>query len=110
MFITELNHIPKTVKHIKGFALSVGADYSDRHVRKILRGFKMHYAKPYPRNVYYIIGFLDRAAPQTTDNSLTFLSFEKPVVQNNTIETEMSTIFYPFLVIYLCYKYNKPLS
>jgi len=63
-----------------------GADYSARHVRKIFRGFKMHYAKSYPRDYRRpenataknitdecIIGFLDRAAPQTTDNSLTFL-------------------------------------
>ncbi len=66
--------------------------YSDRHVRKILRTFGMHYAKPYPSDYRRpdnaqemlectikevsakiadkcVVGFLDEASPQTTDNT-----------------------------------------
>jgi len=68
-----------------------GITYSIRHVARILRGFGMHYAKPCPRDYRCpvnaeellarsicgamdstpsdsIIGFMDEASPQTTDN------------------------------------------
>lgn len=96
-----------------------GVDYSDRHVRKILRGFKMHYAKPYPQDYRRpenaeelltealeeaakditgdcIIGFLDQAAPQTTDNRQRFWSFDKPRIVKNTSRYRANTFgFYP---------------
>jgi len=96
-----------------------GVDYSDRHVRKILRGFKMHYAKPYPQDYRRpenarelltkaleeaaenitgdcVIGFLDQAAPQTTDNRQRFWSFEKPRMIKNTTKYRANTFgFYP---------------
>jgi transposase len=93
--------------------------YSIRHTRKILRSFKMHYAKPYPRDyrqpknakklladslqqavkdapVDYILGFLDQAAPQTTDNKQRFWSFTKPRIVKNTSKYRANTFgFYP---------------
>ena len=96
-----------------------GVDYSDRQTRKILRGFKMHYAKPYPQdyrrpenakelltkaleeaakniNGDCVIGFLDQAAPQTTDNRQRFWSFDKPRMIKNTTKYRANTFgFYP---------------
>ncbi len=69
-----------------------GITYSTVHVSRILRSFKMHYAKPYPHDYRRpkdareqlaaairevpakitgkcVVGFLDEAAPQTTDNT-----------------------------------------
>lgn len=93
--------------------------YSDRHVRKILRNFKMHYAKPYPHDYRRpenasklladslkeaakdapgdcIVGFLDQAAPQTTDNKQRFWSFSKPRISKNTSKYRANTFgFYP---------------
>lgn len=93
--------------------------YSDRHVRKILRNFEMHYAKPYPHDYRQpenasglladslkqavkeaprdcIIGFIDQAAPQTTDNKQRFWSFNKPRVCKNTSKYRANTFgFYP---------------
>jgi len=74
-----------------------GVTYSERQVSRILRSFKMHYAKPYPHDYRRpknakellegrlkkaaneiqdkcVIGFLDQAAPQTTDNKQRFWS------------------------------------
>jgi len=96
-----------------------GVDYSDRHVCKILRGFEMHYAKPYPRDYRRpenakelltealeeaaenitedcILGFLDHASPQTTDNRQRFWSFDKPRKVKNTSKYRANTFgFYP---------------
>ncbi len=96
-----------------------GVTYSLRHVRKILHGFKMHYAKPYtldyrrpedaeeqlkqsledalkdaPKDT--IIGFMDEAAPQTRDNKQRFWSFTKPRKSKNTAKYKANTFgFYP---------------
>lgn len=93
--------------------------YSIGHVRKILRGFGMHYAKPYPRDYRRpddavellasslegavaaapddsLIGFLDQSAPQTTDNKQRFWSFTKPRKTVNTTRIRANTFgFYP---------------
>jgi len=96
-----------------------GVDYSNRQVSRILRGFSMHYAKPYPQDYRRpkdaqqqleaaikevtkkitgkcIIGFLDEASPQTTDNKQRFWSFSKPRVVKNTTKYKANTFgFYP---------------
>lgn len=93
--------------------------YSNRQVSRILREFKMHYAKPYahdyrrPENAEElftesldvavgkvqgecIIGFLDQAAPQTRDNKQRFWSFGKPQIVKNTSRYRANTFgFYP---------------
>lgn len=94
-------------------------DYCDRHVRKIPRGFKMHHAKPYPQDYRRpenareqltkaleeaaentpgdcVIGFLDQASPQTTDNKQRLWSFNKPRRAKNTGRYRANTFsFYP---------------
>jgi hypothetical protein len=88
--------------------------YSNRQVSRILREFKMHYAKPYahdyrrPENAEElftesldvavgkvqgecIIGFLDQAAPQTRDNKQRFWSFDKQQIVKNTSRYRANT-------------------
>jgi len=96
-----------------------GVTYSERQVSRILRSFKMHYAKPYPHDYRRpknakellegrlkkaaneiqdkcVIGFLDQAAPQTTDNKQRFWSFNKPKITKNTTKYRANTFgFYP---------------
>lgn len=96
-----------------------GVTYSLRYVRKILRGYKMHYAKPYTLDYRRppdaeeqlacsleealidapegsIIGFLDEASPQTRDNKQRFWSFTKPRKSKNTSKYKANTFgFYP---------------
>lgn len=93
--------------------------YSDRHVARILRGFKMHYAKPYPNDYRqpenaeellkqsiksalvdapkdFVVGFIDQASPQTSDNKQRFWSFDKPRIVKNTAKYRANTFgFYP---------------
>jgi len=93
--------------------------YSDRHVSRILRGFGMHYAKPYPHDYRRpenaeeilmerieaamqnapqdsVIGFIDEASPQTTDNRQRFWSFGKPTIRKNTSKYKANAFgFYP---------------
>lgn len=93
--------------------------YGNRQVSRILRSFKMHYAKPYPHDYRRpenakeiledslkkavneihekcVIGFLDQAAPQTTDNKQRFWSFDKPKITKNTTKYRANTFgFYP---------------
>lgn len=93
--------------------------YSLRHVARILRGFGMHYAKPYPKDYRCpvnaeeilaqsieeamnsapsdsIIGFMDESSPQTTDNKQRFWSFGKPRILRNTTKHRANTFgFYP---------------
>lgn len=93
--------------------------YSDRHVARVLRGFKMHYAKPYPNDYRQpenaeellkqsiesalkdtpkdcIVGFIDQASPQTSDNKQRFWSFDKPRITKNTAKYKANTFgFYP---------------
>lgn len=95
------------------------AAYSDRQVIRILKGFGMHYAKPYPRDYRQpedaeiilaerieaamadvpedaVIGFLDEARPQTTDNRQRFWSFGRPAIRKNTTKYKANTFgFYP---------------
>lgn len=96
-----------------------GISYSIRQVIRILRGFGMNYAKPYaldyrkPDNAEEIlkesikevvkdlpndtvIGFLDEARPQTTDNRQRVWSFGKPKAAKNTTKYKANTFgFYP---------------
>lgn len=96
-----------------------GILYSLRHVGRMLREFGMNYAKPYPhdfrkpfnaeglltqsiveavKNVRgdAVIGFMDQAAPQTTDNRQRVWSFGKPVKEKNTTKYRANTFgFYP---------------
>jgi len=96
-----------------------GITYSIRHVARMLRDFGMHYAKPYPRDYRCpvnaeemlarsvdvavnstpsdsIIGFMDEASPQTTDNKQRFWSFGKPRMIRNTSRYRANTFgFYP---------------
>ncbi len=94
--------------------------YSERHVARLLRGMKLHYAKPYPNdyrrppdaeeillqgihealnevgNHPTLIGFLDEASPQTTDNKQRFWSVKKPRIIKNTTKYRANTFgFYP---------------
>lgn len=91
--------------------------YSLRHVRKILRGLGMYYAKPYVLDIRKpedsqkiladrlesalkekeaIIGFLDEASPQTKDNTQRVWSFTKPKKSKNTAYYKANTFgFYP---------------
>lgn len=91
-----------------------GVTYSTVQASRILRSFKMHYAKPYPedyrrpenakellgqsivdaaRNASKdaILGFLDEASPQTTDNKQRFWSFDKPRIIKNTTKYRANT-------------------
>lgn len=94
-------------------------EYSDRHLSRMLRGFGMHYAKPYPQDYRRpenaeqllkdsiaeamagvpqnsVVGFFDEAAPQTTDNRQRFWSFGKPRRVRNTSKYKANTFgFYP---------------
>jgi len=96
-----------------------GITYSLRHVARMLRGFGMHCAKPYnldyrkPDNAEQllresikeavkdlpedtVIGFLDEASPQTTDNRQRVWSFGKPKAKKNTTKYKANTFgFYP---------------
>jgi len=96
-----------------------GVVYSSRQVIRILRGFSMHYAKPYPSDYRRpdnaesllreaieeavkgspkdtIIGFIDETSPQTTDNRQRFWSFGKPRMDRNTSKYRANTFgFYP---------------
>ena len=96
-----------------------GVIYSERHVSRILRSFKMHYAKPYPHDYRRpenarelledalkktasevqdkcIIGFLDQSAPQTTDNKQRFWSFDKPKITKKHNQVQSQYIWIPF--------------
>lgn len=94
-------------------------DYSERNVARILKDFGMHYAKPYPQdyrkpenateilgdrlkdalkgsNDEFILGFIDEASPQTTDNKQRFWSFGKSRIIKNTTKYKANTFgFYP---------------
>ena len=96
-----------------------GILYSFRHINRILRGFGMNYAKPYvldyrkpdnaegllmqsiieavkglPENT--VVGFVDEASPQTTDNRQRVWSFGKPTAKKNTTKYRANTFgFYP---------------
>jgi len=96
-----------------------GITYSPVQVSRILRSFKMHYAKPYPHDyrrpkdareqledaiakipktekVKCVFGFMDEASPQTTDNKQRFWSFDKPEIVKNTSKYRANTFgFYP---------------
>lgn len=89
-------------------------NYSIRQIQRLLRSFKMHYAKPYPEDYRRpenalellrqsienavknaskdtILGFLDEASPQTTDNKQRFWSFDKPRIVKNTTKYRANT-------------------
>ena len=96
-----------------------GITYSPRHTIRLLRSFGMNYSKPYvndyrkpeeaeellretikeevknlPKNT--VIGFLDEASPQTTDNRQRFWSFGKARKEKNTTKFRANTFgFYP---------------
>ena len=96
-----------------------GVDYSERQVQRILRSFRMNYAKPYPHDYRrpenakellaeslsetldgiadrYTLGFMDQASPQTTDNKQRFWFFGKPTIAKNTAKYKANTFgFYP---------------
>lgn len=94
-----------------------GIAYSGRQIIRILRSFNMHYAKPYsndyrkPENAEQllkdsitlvdipedaVVGFIDEASPQTTDNRQRFWSFSKPRRTRNTTKYRANTFgFYP---------------
>lgn len=92
--------------------------YSKSQVIRILRGFGMHYAKPYPQDYrrpnnaeellrnavaeavdgisQAVVGFFDEASPQTTDNKQRVWSFTKPRIVKNTTKYKANTFgFYP---------------
>jgi len=105
--------------HVMAFIKTdFGITYSIRHVARMLREFGMHYAKPYPVDYRRpvnamellkqsievsventsdsIIGFMDEASPQTTDNKQRFWSFGKPVIVKSTTKYRANTFgFYP---------------
>jgi transposase len=91
-----------------------GVSYSLRQVSRILRSFKMHYSKPYPEDYRmpenakeilkerldkatkkagcnFILGFIDEASPQTTDNRQRFWSFNKSKIVKNTTKIKANT-------------------
>jgi len=96
-----------------------GITYSLRHISRTLRGLGMSYAKPYmldyrkpdnaegllmqsiieavkglPENT--VVGFVDEASPQTTDNRQRVWSFGKPTAKKNTTKYRANTFgFYP---------------
>lgn len=96
-------------------------DYSLRHLSRIMKGFGMHYAKPYPQDYRrqenseqllkeaiaeamasipegkdVVVGFFDEASPQTADNRQRFWSFSKPKRVRNTAKYRANTFgFYP---------------
>lgn len=96
-----------------------GVAYSNRQVQRILRSFRMHYARPYPRDYRRpkdaeaqlaqslhqavggvssgcVVGFMDEASPQTTANTQRFWSFDKPQIVKNTSKIRANTFgFYP---------------
>lgn len=96
-----------------------GILFSLRHIGRTLRGFGMNYAKPYPHDYRrpvdadallaqsiiesvktvtsdVVIGFMDEAAPQTTDNRQRVWSFGKPIKEKNTTKYRANTFgFYP---------------
>lgn len=95
-----------------------GVSYSLRHVSRILRSLGMHYSKPYPEDYRKpenaeetlkerlndalrktggrcILGFLDEASPQTTDNKQRFWSFKKSKIVKTTRYRANTFGFYP---------------
>jgi len=96
-----------------------GVRYSISQVVRILRSFKMNYSKPYTEdyrkpdnaeeilseslkeivkglNEDTVVGFLDEASPQTTDNRQRVWSFGKPKARKNTAKYKANTFgFYP---------------
>lgn len=96
-----------------------GVSYSISQVVRILRAFKMNYAKPYPSDYRKpgnaetllkqaialaisdtpsgsVVGFMDEASPQTTDNRQRVWSFGKPKSVKNTTKYRANTFgFYP---------------
>jgi len=91
-----------------------GVTYSLRQVSRILRNFGMHYSKPYPEDYRKpenakeilkerlkdalkntkgecIIGFVDEARPQTTDNKQRYWSFNKSKIVKNTTKYKANT-------------------
>lgn len=93
-----------------------GVSYSFRQVARILREFDMNYSKPYPKDYRrpdnaddilkerldkainevgkgkdYILGFMDEASPQTTDNKQRFWSFGKAKITKNTTKYRANT-------------------
>jgi transposase len=93
--------------------------YSERQVQRILRDFRMNYAKPYPHDYrrpnnaeellsksleetldgigdHFTLGFMDQSSPQTTDNKQRFWFFGKPTIAKNTEKYRANTYgFYP---------------
>ena len=96
-----------------------GVTYSLGHAARMLRGFGMNYGKPYTHDYRKpddaeellkesikeavkglpedtVIGFLDEASPQTTDNRQRVWSFGKPKAVKNTAKYRANTFgFYP---------------
>lgn len=96
-----------------------GIAYSASYIPRMLRSFGMNYAKPYsldyrrPHNAEAlliqsiveavktapsgaVVGFMDEAAPQTTDNRQRVWSYGKPVKEKNTTKYRANTFgFYP---------------
>lgn len=96
-----------------------GILYSFRHISRTLRGFGMNYAKPYSHDYRRpvdaeallaqsiikavktatpdtVVGFMDEASPQTTDNRQRVWSFGKPIKEKNTTKYKANTFgFYP---------------
>ena len=95
-----------------------GVSLGYRQVIRILKGFGMHYAKPYPQDYRKpdnakellkeslnealkdkddcIIGFIDETHPQTTSNSQRFWFFGKQRLVKNTTKYKANTFgFYP---------------
>jgi len=121
----ELKRILKTKKNwltreVMGLIKrEFNVSYSYRQVIRILKGFRMHYSKPYPNDYRrpenaeeilkerldkgienagddFILGFVDEAHPQTTDNKQRVWSFEKPKIIKNTTKLKANTFgFYP---------------
>lgn len=101
--------------------------YSEDQVVRILKGFEMNHAKPFPHDYRkpdnskelldnqlkllldllekekipkekIAIGFLDEASPQTTANTVRVWSFGKPKIEKNTTKLKANTIgFYAIL-------------
>lgn len=101
--------------------------YSEDQIVRILKGFEMNHAKPFPHDYRkpdnskelldnqlkllfdllenekiakekIAIGFLDEASPQTTANTVRVWSFGKPKIKKNTTKLKANTIgFYAIL-------------
>jgi len=85
-----------------------GVEYSMKHVRELLRRFGMRFGKPYPHDYRRpknadddlkkltldegdIVGFIDKASPQTTANTQRLWSFRKPEIVKNTTKFRANT-------------------